>query len=120
MRSRARTNSKHRGAKMSREFCPARILHLIVVALIILGIAEARAQSPESSSRPPKQAERMQSKQNVPAPNTPSDAANAKSTYVIGPGDLLAINVLHGQEVSEILPESPKSTYSGGLPRGPP
>ncbi len=89
---------------MSREFCPARVRHLIVVALVILGIAEARAQSQESSSRPPKQAERMQSKQSVPASNTPSDPANAKSTYVIGAGDLLAINVLHEPEVSEKVP----------------
>ncbi len=89
---------------MSREFCRARIRHLIVVALVIFGIVEARAQSPESSSRPPKQAERMQSKESVPAPNTPSDPANAKSTYVIGPGDLLAINVLHEPEVSEKVP----------------
>ncbi len=88
---------------MNREFCPMRI-HLIVIAAIILGIAAAGAQSQESSSRPQKQAERVQSKQSVPPSDTPSDPANANSRYVIGPGDLLAINVLHEPEVSQKVP----------------
>jgi polysaccharide export outer membrane protein len=40
----------------------------------------------------------------IPANNTSSNTPSIKSSYVIGPGDLLAINVLHEPEVSQKVP----------------
>jgi polysaccharide export outer membrane protein len=69
--------------------------------VVVLGVATAAgAKGQQDSSRPAKVA----AKQASSVTNTPSSSANASSSYVIGPGDLLAINVLHEPEVSQKVP----------------
>jgi|SRR5579859_53519 len=80
---------------------PAR---LIIVAAVALGVTSAGAEGQASSSRTTK-ALPQQNSTATNSSSTPSSAsANANSSYIIGPGDLLAINVLHEPEVSQKVP----------------
>lgn len=82
---------------------PAYPLKRILLATgIIFGISAAAALCQESSS-PPAKAIRQQTSTATNTSSTQS-SANANSSYVIGPGDLLAINVLHEPEVSQKVP----------------
>jgi polysaccharide export outer membrane protein len=69
--------------------------------VVVLGVATATgAKGQQNSSRPAK----VVPPQTSSATNTPSSSANPNSAYIIGPGDLLAINVLHEPEVSQKVP----------------
>ena len=81
-----------------------RVPNLVFVTTIAVSVAAATAQSQESTSRPAKQAERAQPAPSISAASAPTDTAKATSAYLIGPGDLLAINVFHEPEVSGKVP----------------
>lgn len=80
---------------------PAR---LAIVAVVVFGLAAASAKRQGNSSHPAK----VLPQQTSTATNTSSTASSASastnSSYIIGPGDLLAINVLHEPEVSQKVP----------------
>lgn len=81
---------------------PTHPARLIIVALVAFGVAAAGAKGQGNSSRPAK----VLPQQTSAATNTSSTSAsaNTNSAYIIGPGDLLAINVLHEPEVSQKVP----------------
>ncbi len=93
---------KNRGGEMSFPSYPTHPARLIIVGIAVFGVAAAGANGQTNTSRPAK----VLSQQTPTATNissTPS-SANANSSYIIGPGDLLAINVLHEPEVSQKVP----------------
>ena len=75
---------------------------LMIVAVAVFCSAAAGAKGQENSSRNAK----VLSQKAATATNTSSapSSANVSSSYIIGPGDLLAINVLHEPEVSQKVP----------------
>ena len=75
---------------------------LIILAMIAFGVAAAGAKGQGNNSRPAK----VLSQQTSAIANSSSalGSANASSSYVIGPGDLLAINVLHETELTQKVP----------------
>ena len=81
---------------------PAHPARLLMLALAVCGLAAASTKGQANTSRPAK----VLPQQPSTVTNTPptAAAANASSSYVIGPGDLLAINVLHEPEVSQKVP----------------
>ena len=86
---------------MSFPSYPSHPVRLIIVAVVISGMAAAGTRGQSSSSR---QAKALPP-QTASATNTSStSSSDASSSYVIGPGDLLAINVLHEPEVSQKVP----------------
>lgn len=81
---------------------PTHPAKLIIAAVVLCGVGAAGAKGQGSSSRPAK----VLPQQTATATNTASasSSANTNSSYIIGPGDLLAINVLHEPEVSQKVP----------------
>lgn len=78
---------------------PAR---LIIVAAVLFGVAAAGANGQANTSRPAKVLPQpISTARSTPSAQT---TANASTSYIIGPGDLLAINVLHEPEVSQKVP----------------
>lgn len=81
---------------------PTHPVRLMIATVILLGFVTAGAMAQTNSSRPPKVL--------PPPPAANSSAtsaagsANTNPSYIIGPGDLLAINVLHEPEVSQKVP----------------
>lgn len=78
---------------------PAR---LIIVAVVAFGVAAAGAEGQGTSSRPAKVLPQQTS--TVTNSSSTSASANTSSAYIIGPGDLLAINVLHEAELTQKVP----------------
>lgn len=91
---------------MTLSFYPTHPARCIIVAVVAFGVAAASAKGQGNSSRPAK----VLPQQTSTAINTSSTSAtasasaNTNSSYIIGPGDLLAINVLHEPEVSQKVP----------------
>ncbi len=102
MCSGVRMTIKNRGGEMSVPSYPTHPARLVMVALVVFGVATAGAKGQGNSSRPAK----VLPQQTASATNTlsTSSSANASSAYIIGPGDLLTINVLHEPEVSQKVP----------------
>lgn len=73
---------------------------IILLALILFGPLAVPTSCQEKTRNPSNRAEQPRPSQNALATNVSSDV-NAASKYIIGPGDLLAINVLHEPEVSQ-------------------
>lgn len=97
-----RTTMKNRGGEMSFRSYPTRSARLIIVGVIVFCAAATGAKGQENSSHKAK----VLPQQASTAANTSSapSSASASSSYIIGPGDLLAINVLHEPEVSQKVP----------------
>src|SRR6266581_4938497 len=91
---------------MTHEFRTTHPAKLIVLTLVLFGVTAASTVCQESASRSTEQAEKTSPRKSSATTNTSSDpvAVDAKSSYIIGPGDLLAINVLHEPEVSQKVP----------------
>jgi polysaccharide export outer membrane protein len=83
---------------------PAHPARLIIVAVVAFGVAAAGAKGQGTSSRPAKVLPQQNSTATNSSSTSTSTSVNANSSYVIGPGDLLAINVLHEPEVSQKVP----------------
>jgi len=80
---------------------PAR---LIIVAVVVFGVAASSVKGQGNSSRPAKVLRQQTSTTTTSSSTSTLASANANSSYIIGPGDLLAINVLHEPEVSQKVP----------------
>lgn len=78
----------------------------LVLALTSLTLTIPRARCQESNSRtaPQQQAEKLNPSTSSAAPGAYPTPARTNTAYIIGPGDLLAINVLHEPEVSQKVP----------------
>ena len=87
---------------MSFPSYPSHPARLIIVAVgIVFGAWAAGTRGQSNSSRQTK----VLPQQTVTATNPASTSnSGASSSYIIGPGDLLAINVLHEPEVSQKVP----------------
>ena len=86
---------------MSFPSYPAHPARLIIVAVVMFGVAAGGTRGQSSSSRQTK----VLPQQTPTAANTSSaSSSGASSSYIIGPGDLLAINVLHEPEISQKVP----------------
>jgi len=84
---------------------PAHPAKFTVLTLVLLSVTATCAVCQESSSRPAKREEKISPRQNSPTTNPSSDPVPVDAnSYIIGPGDLLAINVLHEPEVSQKVP----------------
>jgi len=79
---------------------PAKFL----IRTLALGAVMGASAVGQQSNPHPATLTEPSSKGIIRANNTPSNTAGTKSSYVIGPGDLLAINVLHEPEVSQKVP----------------
>lgn len=80
---------------------PTHPARMIIVSVVTLGVAAAGIRGQGSSSRQTK----VLPQQTSTATNTSSTSSSgASSSYIIGPGDLLAINVLQEPEVSQKVP----------------
>ena len=80
---------------------PALVLSLTSFTLTI---PCSLCQESNSRSAPQQQAEKLNPSTGSAAPGASSTPAKTNTSYVIGPGDLLAINVLHEPEVSQKVP----------------
>ena len=80
---------------------PAR---LIIVAVVVFGVAASSVKGQGNSSRPAKVLRQQTLTTTTSSSTSTLASANANSSYIIGPGDLLAINVLHEPEVSQKVP----------------
>jgi polysaccharide export outer membrane protein len=89
---------------MTHECYPAHPAKHIVFTIVIIGATATCALCQENNARASKQVEKTSARQSVPATSTSSDPINQNASYIIGPGDLLAINVLHEPEVSQKVP----------------
>lgn len=81
---------------------PTHPARLIIVAVVIFGVGAAGARAQTNSSRPAKVF--PQSTATKSSSTSASGSANTNPSYIIGPGDLLTINVLHEPEVSQKVP----------------
>lgn len=81
---------------------PTQPVRLIIALVLLLGVVAAGAMAQTNSSRPPKVL--PQSPAANSSSTSASGSANTNTSYIIGPGDLLAINVLHEPEVSQKVP----------------
>lgn len=81
---------------------PTHPARLMIVALVVFGAAAMSAKGQTNSSRPARVLPQQTS--TATNPSSTSSSANTNSSYIIGPGDLLAINVLHEPEVSQKVP----------------
>ena len=79
---------------------------LLILTLILSPVTATCARGHGNSFHATEQqrVENMHSRPGAPATSASSDPAKANSSYVIGPGDLLAIDVLHEPEVSQKVP----------------
>lgn len=89
---------------MTYQFCPAHTPKILFLTLALFSMTAVRARCQESSSRPAKLEEKASPSQNAPATHASTNSLNVNSSYIIGPGDLLSINVLHEPEVSQKVP----------------
>jgi polysaccharide biosynthesis/export protein len=87
---------------MSCEFSPAWKQTAIIVAALIIGAARVCGQ--DRSSQPVNEAKVMRADTAVPAAKASSDSVKPDAGYIIGPGDLLAINVFNEPEVTGKVP----------------
>lgn len=87
---------------MSFPSYPTHPVKLIFVAMLVFSVAAAGVKGQTNTSRPAKALPQPTS--TVTNTSSTQSSANANSSYVIGPGDLLAINVLHEPEVSQKVP----------------
>ena len=83
---------------------PTHPARLIIVAAVVVGVAAAAAKGQGNGARPAKVLPQQASTATNSSSTSTSASANANSSYIIGPGDLLAINVLHEPEVSQKVP----------------
>ena len=85
---------------------PAHPAKLLILTLILFTVAEcAPCQENHAGTTARSQAEKLSSGGNITSRGTSSGPVKvAGSSYVIGPGDLLSINVLHEPEVSQKVP----------------
>lgn len=97
-----RTTIKNRGGEMTCPSYPTRPAKLIIVSVAVFSLTAAGAHGQGSGLQKAK----ALPPQTISDPNASSTqgSANSSSSYVIGPGDLLAINVLHEPEVSQKVP----------------
>jgi polysaccharide biosynthesis/export protein len=77
---------------------------LILGAATVLAITVAHAQGQPGSSPANDEAKSAHPTPSASAETTPSDSVKPKTDYVIGPGDLLAINVWNEPEVTGKVP----------------
>jgi polysaccharide export outer membrane protein len=88
---------------MSGEFSFAWKQRLIILAAAVLTTSAARVQGQDRNSHPVSEAT-VRSNTVVPAATAPPDRVRTDSAYIIGPGDLLAINVWNEPEVTGKVP----------------
>lgn len=81
---------------------PTHPARLVIAAVVLFSIAAVGGRGQTNSSRPAKVL--PQSTAANSSSTSTSGSANTNSSYIIGPGDLLAINVLHEPEVSQKVP----------------
>lgn len=89
---------------MSREFSRLWKRSLILGLAAGLTITAAHAQKQESSSRPGEAVTAVRMAHTPSTEMIPTDPVKTESAYVIGPGDLLAINVWNEPEVTGKVP----------------
>lgn len=77
---------------------------VLTLTLLTFTIPCALCQESNSQTAPQQQAEKLNPGTSSAAPGASSTSARTNTSYVIGPGDLLAINVLHEPEVSQKVP----------------
>lgn len=75
-------------------------IKLLIVTLILVSVTATCARC----SARQQQAQNVNSRITAPATSASSEPSKANSSYIIGPGDLLAINVLHEPDVSQKVP----------------
>lgn len=88
---------------MSREFSLAWKHRLIFVAALALAICHTPVHGQESSSQLANESKVARATASL-SPNASSDPVKPGSAYIIGPGDLLAINVWNEPEVTGKVP----------------
>src|SRR5436305_5698363 len=88
---------------MNPAYFPRQPAKFLIRTLALGAVMGASAVGQQSNPHPATRTE-PSSKGIIRANNTPSNTAGTKYSYVIGPGDLLAINVLHEPEVSQKVP----------------
>lgn len=81
----------------------ARVLTLAVTSFT-LAIPQALCQENNSRTSRQQQAEKLNPSTSSAATGASATPASTNPSYIIGPGDLLAINVLHEPEVSQKVP----------------
>src|SRR5438270_12131600 len=87
------------GGEMPEASYPTYPARLLILGLILFGVAAGSVPCQEDSASLAKRGVKAGSN---PSPNAPSDPVNiTKTKYIIGPGDLLDINVLHEPDVSQ-------------------
>lgn len=83
---------------------PTPAARLIIVAVALFGLAAAGAKGQANTPPLAKVLPQQTSTATSSSSTSTSAAANGNASYIIGPGDLLAINVLHEPEVSQKVP----------------
>src|SRR6266566_643260 len=98
--------SRNRGGKMNDAPYAAHPAKLLILTLILSPVTATCARGQGNSFHTTKQqhVENANSRVGAAASSASSDPVKANSSYIIGPGDLLAINVLHEPEVSQKVP----------------
>lgn len=86
---------------MSFPSYPTHPARLIIVAGAVFAVAAAGARGQGSSSR---QTKVLPQQTSIATNPSSTSSSGAGASYIIGPGDLLAINVLHEPEVSQKVP----------------
>src|SRR6266566_5965349 len=96
----------NRGGKMNDAPYAAHPAKLLILTLILSPVTATCARGQGNSFHTTKQqhVENANSRVGAAASSASSDPVKANSSYIIGPGDLLAINVLHEPEVSQRIP----------------
>jgi polysaccharide biosynthesis/export protein len=77
---------------------------VIIVTAAALLVSAARLQGQDRSSQPVNEAKAVRPDTAAPTAKAPSDSAKPDAAYIIGPGDLLAINVWNEPEVTGKVP----------------
>jgi polysaccharide biosynthesis/export protein len=94
----------NRGGKMNDAPYAAHPAKLLILTLILSPLTCARGHGNSLDAAKQQHVQNVHSRPGAPATSASSDPAKANSSYVIGPGDLLAIDVLHEPEVSQKVP----------------